>query len=143
MANAERGEFALTLAGQPFLFKVGIGAVAHAQELLRTPEHCPGLQEIDRALQQGSLLYLRAVVFGGLRKHHAAVTLDQVDELLERMTENEVRALLRAFGFSITPDAEDLKDLGVTPKSENPPQAQAKARRGPGGRSTSRRAASA
>lgn len=140
-------EFRFTLGGKPFTFKFGLGAVAHAQELLRQPDGTlPTVQQIDERLNHGSLLYLRAMIYGGLRKHHGTLTIDDVDALLEQMTEPEATDLLRACGFSLTPDPADVNALNIPANGngENPQMAQApKTARRIKGRSTSKPAASA
>jgi hypothetical protein len=139
-------EFDFTLGGKAFKFKFGLAAVAHAQELLREPNGTlPTVQQIDERLTRGSLLYLRAMIYGGLRKHHASLTIDDVDGLLEQITEPEAKNLLAACGFSLTPDPADVAVLGVpTNGNGNPQMAQApKTARRSRGRSTSKPAVTA
>lgn len=134
-------EFPLTLGGQSYVLTMTLGAIAHAQNVLRTEDFCPTVEQIDKALKQGSLLHLRALIYGGLRKHHAGITLDDVDTMLEAVTEGEAHALLQAYGFATSADPGDLAELAKDAKA-NPPTAQGSATRGRSARSTSKRAAS-
>ena len=141
--NEVTNELELTLGGTTFRCKFGIRAIGVAQEVLRrdgftetTPE------QINRALNEQRLVYWAAVVYGALRKHHPAVSLAEVDGLLESMTEAEAKTLLVGFGFAITPDPKDVQALELERPAKDPPAAQG-TKAGTGARSSSRRAASA
>lgn len=144
MANAQKGEFALTMGGTVYTLKLGTSALIELQELLGTPEHAPTMQELVIEVVNGRAKYIRAFIWAGLRKYHPEVTLEAVSDLLDDTSEAEAKAVLRALGVSTQPDTKDVQALGLDTVNPQPAQTgprSVKAPRRGGGRSTSARAA--
>lgn len=140
MANPERGELAVTLDGRPFTVKYGLGALASLQELvLRDVGQLLPPDQIIAEATKGRVLFMRAVIWAGLQRYHAALTVRDVEDLIDAATVEEIQALFAQFGMVMTPDPADVQALGVA-ATGRPPKGR---RRGTGGGSTSTHDASA
>jgi hypothetical protein len=104
-------DFTLTLGGASYRFHWGLAEVIEMQERLTTPLEVPSVQDMDLGVRRGRLKYLRAMIFAGLREHQPLITEAKVTELMQQTTEDEMTALLAAFGYSVTPDPEDVEVL--------------------------------
>lgn len=134
----DKAEVVMVLGGKPYTFMWGTRAIREMQEHLSTPEHLVSPEEIFAELKRKRLKYLCAFIWSGLLKHHPHTKVEDADDILDSATEEEIATLLREFGLSLTPDQKDAKELTAGVK-RNPPKARAK--RGTGGNSTTRRAA--
>lgn len=121
-------EFTRPLGGVDYTFHWGIDDIEELQErlaLFAMPLRAPSLQEIDDGIRQGRVRYRRAMIWAGLRKHHPGVDWAAAGRLMDQATLPELISLLGAFGFSITPDPEDIKALEAAgAKKKNPRKAQ-------------------
>lgn len=141
MANSQKGEIPLTLAGVSYTFKMGTSALIELQEAFSTPTKVAAIPDIFNEVNKGRIKYVRAFLWAGLRKFHPTVTLEDVSDMLDACDETEIATLLRRLGVTTQPDPKDIKELqeGV---ARNPPTAQTRRTRGTGGNSTSKPAAS-
>lgn len=139
MANREKGEIDLTIAGTTYTFKLGTAALIALQESVSAPPQIESVESIWAQIARGRIKYVRALLWAGLQKFHRGITLDQVDDLLDDATQDEVQRLLSDLGLTTQPAPEDMKELseGVTKRPR-----KARAIRGTGGNSTSTRARS-
>ena len=128
MANREKGEVDLSLAGQTWTFKLGTGALIELQELVSKAEG--SLVPIERIFQdaaRGRVSSIRAILWAGLRKYHGDRTLTDVEDLLDAASPAEIQALLGDLGATTQPDQADLDTLGVAevPGKGHPRKARA------------------
>ena len=130
-----KGEFSLTLSGKTYTFKLGTAALIELQEMWSTPERTESIEEILFNVQIGRLKYIRSFLWAGLQKHHPNTTMDQVDDLLDEASEEEVKALLADLGLSMQPDPKDAKELIG---SKRPRTAPGRRTSGTGGNSATR-----
>lgn len=130
MANRERGDVELRMAGKTFTLNIGLNAMALVEDLFSKPGHVVTWDYVfGPGLESGSILYIRGVLWAALQKHHPGLTVDHVGDLIEQegLTRFEATlkgALIRAGLFTI-PDKADLEELGVSDNGRNPPGAQA------------------
>ena len=144
MANREKGEVDLILAGQTFTFKLGTGALIELQELLSKSEGAlVPIPNVFAEAARGRVAYIRALLWAGLRKYHSDRTLTDVEDLLDAASPEEIRALLGDLGATAQPDDEDLLALGVTGGPRGRPRTARRAATGTGADSTSTLAESA
>lgn len=189
MANAEKGELDLTLAGKTYRFKLGTSALIELQEAFSTPETAARLHaqaeavrlrsalakhgrhfkdctkevcvcglaaalngtvgsptvapipEILDEVMKGRVKYVRSFLWAGLRRFHAALTLEDVSDMLDESDEQEIKRLLRDLNLTTAPDPKDVKELNEGTR-RNPLKAQTRRTRGTGASSTSKPAAS-
>lgn len=151
MSTHTTGESEITANGQTWRFKVGMGALIQAQEQVGRDSdgRVPTFDELLVGIQQMRLLYVRAFLWAGLRKYHAEMTLEAVEDLIDRCDAREVAALLLGLRQGTQPDPRDLAALeaaGARPTAAaatapGPRQVVNGTSRAPGrGRSTSKRA---
>lgn len=100
------------------------------------------IEDIIREVSGGRLKYVRAFLWAGLQQFHRGTTLDDVSAILDEADEHEVRTLLHQMGLTTAPDPRDVEELKKDAPAD-PRRAQVKTRRGTGGSSKSRPAASA
>jgi hypothetical protein len=113
MANAERGEFDLTLGGQTYTFKLGFAALRTVQERFATGASAPTLDEIDVQVKRGRLLYIQVLLWAALRTHHPEVTESQVEDLIEAADQHEIKTLVAKVMGGNRPDPADVEALGA------------------------------
>lgn len=81
MANPQRGEVAIEVDGKAYTLKLGHNALATAEKLLGM-----GFQRVVTALndpEQQSIHMLMVIVWAGLQRHHAGITLDDVGDMFD------------------------------------------------------------
>lgn len=137
MDTLDKAEVVMALGGTSYTFVWGTRAIREMQELLSTPEHLVTPTEIFFELKRGRVKFVCAFIWAGLLKHTPGVTHDDADDILDKSTDAEIKALLKRFGISLTPAPEDVQELaeGV---QKNP--RKARATRGTGAKSNSKRA---
>jgi hypothetical protein len=139
--SSTKGEFIATLKGQSYTFRMGTRALEDLQELLSPPGQVIPLEAIIKDVLQWRLKYVRAFLWAGLRKYHPQITMDDLEGMLDESDEREVQILLSKLGLTTVPDEKDVKELGGG-KVANPPEAQARRKRGTGVSSRSKPAVS-
>jgi hypothetical protein len=80
MANPHKGEVALEAGERTYTLRLSINAIAEIEDLLDT-----GFGELVSRLGAGEqfrLGTLRVVLWGGLRKHHKGLSLDDAGEII-------------------------------------------------------------
>lgn len=140
MANSHKGEVDLVVGKQRYRLKLGTASAIAFQEMYSTPEQPADLDKLMLQLKAGRVKYVVAYLCAALQKFQPGTTTDDVEDLLDAADQSDIQNVLDALGVSMVPSAEDLAELskGVT---KNPQQARAK--RGTGGSSSSRRVARA
>lgn len=142
MANPERGEVAVTLDGRPFTIKYGLGALAAMQEqILQETEQLYAPDAILAEATRGRVRFMRAVIWAGLQKFHAGLSLTDVEDLIDAANAEEIQGLFAKLGLGMAPDPADVQAMGRAPAGDRPPTGRR--RRGTGAASTSTPAASA
>lgn len=140
MANREKGEIGLEIAGQAYTLVLNTNALIELQDAC-TPKGRPvsSIEEIYAAVNQGSLRHVRAFFWAALRKYHPELTLEAVGELIDTAGGFAgLNEILDSVSGAATPDKQDVDEVTGT----NPPKARAK-KRGTGDAFTSMRAKSA
>lgn len=123
MAHPLSDEFTLPISGTVYRFRFGLREVIDLQERLIDGDAVPSIQDIDRGVRVGRLRYVRALLWAGLRQYHPTMTEEAVTDSMAGASEAELQAVLKAFGYSMTPDPADIEALGSAPDA-NPQTAQ-------------------
>lgn len=147
MANREKGEIGIEIAGTTYTLSMGMNGMAALEELFSREGKDVTFQEVLRRVNAGSLRYQRAFIWAAFHQHHPDLTVDQVGELIDAAGGIFAFAstLVRLAGGTI-PNPEDLRTLGVKPGEPGKPgprKAQARTADGTGTASTVTPAASA
>lgn len=121
MSDREFEEFTLPIGGSPYRFHFGFSEIIEMQDRLSSPAYVPSIAEIDAGIRAGRLKYQQALIWAGLRRFHREITEEDVAQLQAKASGMELRSVLSAFGYSMTPDPADVKALGPL---ENPQTAQ-------------------
>ena len=130
MANRAKGEGAITVDGKTYTLAFDVNAMCEVEFILDKPTDLI----LKSLIVSPPLHVVRALLWGGLLRHHAGIDLKQTGEIIESMggagpaLESIGQALIAAF-----PDAPEGADEGPPPKG---------AAAGIGRRSSSRGAAS-
>lgn len=134
MANRQRGEIALIVAGQDYTLRLTTDGIAQLEDACSTPEKAMFFPDILALVLRGSVKYTRLFVWACLREAHPEMTVADAGTLMDGAGGPIGFAqLVEAVVATTQPDPEDRP---------RPQTAQAMAP-GIGGRSTSRRAKSA
>ncbi len=128
MANRQKGEIALSIAGQEYVLYFGTNAMELVEEHFSTPQKEMGWQEVlGKAMSGKSIRYMRAMIWASLQKFHKGFTIEQTGELIDSAGGIEAFStqIQEAAGVAL-PTPEDLKALGLDGR---PPSAQKVRRR--------------
>lgn len=142
MANRELGELSMDIGGDTYTMSLTIDAMVALEELFSTPDKPMFFGEIAALAERGSMKHIRGMIWAVFQEHHPDLRLKDIGKLVAKggglLRFNQQLAALAEVS---KPDPKDLSSLGV----RNPPAAQAerKASRGTGARSTSTHDASA
>lgn len=109
--SSTKGEFALTLKGAVYKFKMGTTALIELQEMLSTPTNVLRIEDILHQVQMGRVKFVRAFLWAGLQKYHDGMTLEDVSDLLDESSEPEVAKLLMDLGMTTVPAPADAREL--------------------------------
>lgn len=143
MANPEKGEFLVTIAGNSYTFVLNMGAmIALEDAVLEHMKVALTFDQIMELLAKGSAKAFGIFVWAMLKTHHPEKTVADVHALInDAGGPNGLRDILMKHAYEAAlPHAEDMKELGIKPR---PRKAQPKkATRSGGATSTSRRARS-
>lgn len=140
MANRERGEFEVQIAGVQYTLVMNTNALAAAQEALSTPKEIAKIEDIYQAVNNGSVKHVIVFFWAALRKYHPLVTVEQAGELIDAAGGlSGFGPLMSAVNARSEPDKADVQEL----RRANPPRARANGTRGRGERSISTHAKSA
>lgn len=140
MANSHKGEVDLIVGEQSYRLKLGTASAIEFQEMFSTPEEPADIDQLMLHLRRGRLKYVVAYLCAAMQKFHPGTTTNDVEELLDTARPEDIQNVLQQLGVSMTPAQEDLAELAKGVKA-NPRKARAS--RGTGGSSSSRRAAQA
>lgn len=134
MANRERGEVDLTIAGQTYTMVLTTNALCELEDLMSSPLRPMTYADVLMASKKGSTRAMRATFWASLRQYHRKVTLEEAGSLMDAadVDGKSFAEKLAALAFAAMPADEDVKALGLRAGSENPP----KARRPRGGTGT-------
>ncbi len=127
MANAEKGETAITVNGREYTLFLGTHEMALLENKMSTPERDLSFWDImQMVIQRNKVSAMEAWIWASLQKHHGAeiVTLQDAASLIDAA--GGILAFgrqLSALQTAVTPDPEDAKELGLP---VNPPTARPK-----------------
>lgn len=108
MANRQKGEVALEIAGKSYTLVMDISAVCELEALFSTPVRDATIAEIGRAVERGSVRHIRGFLWAALRRHHKDMTLENVSTLIEDAGGiGGFGDTIGALAQSLAPDAED------------------------------------
>ncbi len=141
MANREKGEVDLVIAGETYRLCLDTNAMAHVENLFSTPEKDVSFFQVFSKLGTGSIRHMRGILWGALQKHHPNLSVNDVGDLIQKAGGfskfgDEFTRAMEDAGMSTIADKADLEELGVNANGQNPPVAQS---RGRGGRSSATR----
>jgi hypothetical protein len=129
MANADKGEVAVTIGGTSYTLKQSINAAIEVETLFSKLEgRKVRWAEVIEEVNQGSAAAKRAVFWAMLRTHHPDVTLDRAGELSDQLDAEQALATREAVGDAVRAGAPDPQDLAVVTKAAptgRPQKAQA------------------
>lgn len=91
MANRERGEIRLVVAGRIYTLRLTVGACCELEDALEQD-----FDAITRRVQRGRVTELRALLWASLQGYHASAfpTIDTVTPILDTVSRPALRALL-------------------------------------------------
>lgn len=108
MANRQKGEVELSIAGTSYTLVMDISAICDLESLFSTPVRDATIQEIGRSVERGSVRHIRGFLWAALRRHHKDMTLDKVSALIEDAGGiGGFGETVGALAQSLVPDAED------------------------------------
>jgi hypothetical protein len=87
MANQERGEVELRIGEKTYTLKFTRNAMAEVEAVF-------GGRPFNLLMGDGSISVIRALLWGGLRKHHAGIDLLQAGDLMEQVDEDDLGAAI-------------------------------------------------
>lgn len=136
MANREKGEVDVSLAGRPFTLVFRTNEIVALETLLSTPTTRVRLPEVIYEMAMGSITHIRAFLWASMRKFHKDMTLEAVGELIDDVGGGEkVLEVIGEVKASLYPDPQDVEKVGRPQKPRRT--------RGTGAASTSTHGASA
>lgn len=108
MANKQKGEVALEIAGTSYTLVMDISAICELEALFSTPVRDATIDEIGKSVSRGSVRHIRGFLWAALRRHHKDMTLDKVSGLIESAGGiGGFGDAVGALAKSLAPDAED------------------------------------
>lgn len=144
MSNREKGEVAVEIGGTSYTLCLDMSAmIALEDHFTKQSGREVFFGEIFEKVLRNSMRHVQAFIWATFLKHHPDKTLQDVNDLVQQAGGIfKFSGLISELGPAASPDAADLRALGIDPAA-NPQKAQPKRRRGTGQDSTSRPAASA
>jgi len=139
MANPQKGELEIEVAGTRYLLALDLNALCEFQELMYPGDPDFDMGVVIGRIGKGNLILSRALLWATTRKHHADLTMKDVGLLVTEFGYKPWMELLPRLLEFMQPDASDRATLKAAPKT-GPLNAQDD---GIGARSTSKRAKSA
>lgn len=144
MANPERGEVDLEVAGTRYRLALGMGGLRAIQRAVSTPGHRVTMVQVVDGAAAGDIEYLCVLVWGALQRHHPELTQEAVDQLIDQLGGlGALPILLEKITEMVQGTTPDARDQGVQKKTEAPASPPPPMISTIGTRSTSRRARSA
>jgi len=144
-ANPEQGEVDLDIAGTTYTLALGMRALRQIQAAVRAGGGRVTFKDVVEGAGAGDVEYIAVLLWGALQRHHDAVTLAEVDDLIDAL--GGIRAfprVLQTLNELLLYTAPDAVDQGVVKKTNGAPPGVDRATAGmTGTRSTSRRDKSA
>jgi hypothetical protein len=108
MANRQLGEVPLDLDGRTYTLVMDINAIAVFEGVFSTPDRDAAFPDLLQKAANGSVRHLRAFFWAALRRHHGAMTIDEVGDLIQRSGGLAGLAeQLKRLSGTMTPDVED------------------------------------
>jgi hypothetical protein len=139
MANSQKGELDIDVNGTRYRLALDLNALCEFQELVYPNDPEFDMGETIARIGKGNFVLSRALFWATLRRHHPAVTLRDVSDLVSGFGYKPWMDLLPRLLDFMQPDKVDRGVLKAAPEV-NPPGAQVD---GIGARSTSKRVRSA
>lgn len=131
MANAQRGEVSLTVGERTYTLVLNLNAQAEIEAALSAATgHDVTWDQFQQKLSSPKLVGvrdLRLLIWGMTRKHHSALTLSQVGDLIDEVGLDRLTGVMTATGQAANPDPQDVEALGLA--RARPRRAQARKRR--------------
>ena len=140
MANPEKGEIDIEVRGHTYRLALDLNALCEFQELMYPGDSDFDMGEVVARIGKGNFVLSRALLWATLRRHHAAMTLRDVSDLVSGFGYKPWIELVPRLLEFMNPDAVDRGALTAAAPADRPTNAQAD---GTGARSMSRRAKSA
>jgi len=142
MANREKGEVSVEIAGTSYTLCLDLNAMCALEEMFSKPGADVTFQDVLAQVNLGKQRYIRAVFWAAFQKFHPEVTLKGVSDLVQASGgvlgfTGELMSKMGVAVASTSPDPADVKAVS----NGRPPRAQAQRRAGgTGRRSTAARA---
>jgi hypothetical protein len=115
MANPARGEYEFVVGDTSYTLVLGSNALCEVEAHLKTR-----LGEVVKVLESGSpsIEYIRALLWGALRKHHRGFSIEQVGDIIDRAGMARVGEAIGETMRLAFPDAEAKADNANPQKAE-------------------------
>lgn len=110
MANAQRGEVALTIGDQTFNLVLDFAAMCELEAVLSTREDIVVAGEAMMHALRLSLRHNRALFYATSRRHHRDLTLERCGDLLGELGVEKFLTTVLQLRDSAMPDKEDRSD---------------------------------
>lgn len=134
--NQERGETEIRAGEVTYKLVLDTNALCELEAMLSTPDRPLAFPDIIAGCTRGRFLYIRAVIWAALRRHHKDVTVEGAGRIMDMAGGPDgLLSQIKTMAESTKPDAEDAKVI----EGPRPLEAQAaggRRRRGAGQAST-------
>jgi hypothetical protein len=133
MANRERGEIRIEIAGKSYTLVLNTNGLIALQDACSTPKAITPIEDIYAAVMQGSLRHVRAFLWAALQKYHPQFSLVDVGDLIDQAGGiTGMGEIMQRVQRASEPDAADARELAKPGAGANPPKARVRRRRGTG-----------
>jgi len=140
MANPQKGELDIDIAGKTYRLALDLNALCEFQDLVYPNDPDFDMGDTIARIGKGNFILSRALFWATLRRYHPEMTIRDVSDLVSGYGYKPWMDLLPKLLDFMNPDAIDRGVLREAPDTAGPPHAQVD---GIGARSMSRRAKSA
>lgn len=130
MAATKFPEVTVDVDGQSYRLVIDINAMRAVEDALSTPDVEVVFHDVVRRAAKGSMRATTALFWAAMRRHHPTMTMDDVGTWLGKVDGDQLATRTAALVGGASPDAADLKEMGVPPP--RPRQARAASKAGTG-----------
>jgi hypothetical protein len=111
VANRSRGELDIDLDGQTYTLVLDIEAMCQIEDAASKT-----MAELVEGVLRGGIRPLRLIIWGALRRHHGALSIADVGDLMSRIGLPALMAKFNELAKSMAPEEADAKALKLRPR---------------------------
>lgn len=121
MANREKGEIPVVIAGISYTLVMNHAAMIAAEDAVSTPDREVTWDEFVARVARGSAKAFRVFIWAMFQKYHRELSLDQVGELIDAAGGADgLKAVMEAGAKASTPAKADVQAMGARPRKARP-----------------------